>query len=153
MINSLKLIALVLFLQVGCKSGSSSAINKAQNLPNVASVSLDAITRGKKEHVEVSSSKLTCVSNGMNKTDMVKENVTLDEQQWEKIRTEVAKIDLAGMNQLEAPSTNYMFDGDMATTLSVTVGKETYTSSTFDKQNPPEELKALVNYVYGLMEK
>jgi len=150
--NSIKLIALVLFLQVGCKSGSSSA-EKMQDMPNVSAISIDAITRGKKEQVEVSSSELTCVSNGMNKTNMVKENVTLEEMQWDKIREEVSKINLTKMSHLEAPSTNYMFDGDMATTLSITIEKQTYTSSTFDKQNPPEELKALVNYVYGLLEK
>lgn len=152
MMNSIKLIALVLFLQVGCKSGSSSA-EKMQDMPNVSAISIDAITRGKKEQVEVSSSELTCVSNGMNKTNMVKENVTLEEMQWDKIREEVSKINLTKMSHLEAPSTNYMFDGDMATTLSITIEKQTYTSSTFDKQNPPEELKALVNYVYGLLEK
>jgi len=152
MMNSIKLIALVLFLQVGCKSGSSST-EKMHDMPNVSSISLDAITRGKKEQVEVSSSELTCVSNGMNKTNMVKENVTLEKMQWEKIREEVSNINLTKMSQLEAPSTNYMFDGDMATTLSITIDKQTYTSSTFDKQNPPEELKSLVNYVYGLMEK
>jgi len=150
--NSIKLIALVLFLQVGCKSGSSSA-EKMQDMPNVSAISIDAITRGKKEQVEVSSSELTCVSNGMNKTNMVKENVTLEKMQWDKIREEVSKINLTKMSQLEAPSTNYMFDGDMATTLSITIEKQTYTSSTFDKQNPPEELKALVDYVYGLLEK
>jgi hypothetical protein len=153
MINSLKLIVFVLLLQVGCKSGSSSsAETKTQDLANVSVISLDAITRGKKEQVQVSSSELTCTSNGMNKSNMVKEHVMLNEKQWEKIREEIAKIDLKGMRQLEAPSTNYMFDGDMATTLSITIEKQTYTSSTFDKQNPPEELKYLVNYVYGLME-
>ena len=89
-------------------------------------------------------------STSKGETNVEKVKMTIDEDQWEQLEGLVAAINLARINTLEVPSKKFQFDGDLATTLNVNVNDTVYTSSTFDKKNPPEEIAALVNYIYSL---
>ena len=147
--SSIKLLALLFVFQFGCKSSENTSAGK-ENKINISEVSIEAITRGKRENYSINPKQFSYKSTSKGEINVEKVKMTIDEDQWEQLEGLVAAINLARINTLEVPSKKFQFDGDLATTLNVNVNGTIYTSSTFDKKNPPEEIAALVNYIYSL---
>lgn len=63
-------------------------------------------------------------------------------------------IQVDSLKYLKVPSKKHQFDGALAARLSVGYG-DTFinTSPTFDDNNPPEELKELLDYIKSLVKK
>ena len=118
------------FLLVGCAS------SKTQN--KEVDIIYEAQTRGRSEMVTFSNKQMQIVTSTEEKT------VDLSEKQLKYINTLVSKIKMAEMSKYKAPSNKRAFDGAMNALIKMKVEKETYISSSFDHDNPPEELKALV---------
>jgi hypothetical protein len=57
----------------------------------------------------------------------------------------VGSIDLSKINDLEVPSRRHRFDGAMLAVIEVQIGQEVYVSVPFDHDNPPSQLKPLVD--------
>ena len=147
--SSIKLLALLFVFQFGCKSSENTSAGK-ENKINISEVSIEAITRGKRENYSINPKQFSYKSTSKGEKNVEKVKMTIDEDQWEQLEGLVAAINLARINTLEVPSKKFQFDGDLATTLNVNVNDTVYTSSTFDKKNPPEEIAELVNYIYSL---
>lgn len=145
---SIKLIALVFLFQLGCKSSENTSEEK-KDMPTVSEVKIEAITRGKKEEYVIDQKEFSYHSNSMGNQNIKKIKQTIDEDQWEKLTNLIASVNFERINSIEAPSKNFQFDGDLATTLRIIISDTTYTSSTFDKKNPPKEIAELVNYIYS----
>lgn len=135
--------------QFGCKSSEKTSAEN-ENKINISEVSIEAITRGKRENYSINPKQFSYKSTSKGEQSVEKVKMTIDEDQWEQLEGLVAAINLARINTLEVPSKKFQFDGDLATTLNVNVNGTIYTSSTFDKKNPPEEIVELVNYIYSL---
>lgn len=59
-------------------------------------------------------------------------------------------VDVVSLASLVVPSKRHQFDGAMLATLEVNSLGRTYKSSSFDHDNPPVELRALVAFIQGL---
>ena len=140
---SIKLLALLFVFQFGCKSSEKTSAEK-ENKINISEVTIEAITRGKRENYSINPKQFSYKSTSKGEQSVEKIKMTIDEDQWEQLEGLVAAINLARINTLEVPSKKFQFDGDLATTLNVNVNDTVYTSSTFDKKNPPEEIAELV---------
>ena len=62
----------------------------------------------------------------------------------------VKDIAPASMATIEVPSTRHQFDGAMLTTLTISNAVQSYSSPSFDHDNPPEALQALVEFMQNL---
>lgn len=62
----------------------------------------------------------------------------------------VKDIAPASMATIEVPSTRHQFDGAMLTTLTISNAVQSYSSPSFDHDNPPEALQALVAFLQNL---
>ncbi len=128
---SFKLIYL-LFL-IGCASSKISNTNYE--------VIYEAQTRGNFEKIIFSNNKLQLSTRTDNKT------VDLSKEKISTINNVLSKIKLSEIAGLESPSNKRAFDGAMNATITIKREKETFTSSSFDHDNPPKELKELVNFL------
>jgi hypothetical protein len=59
----------------------------------------------------------------------------------------LAGIDVVAIKDLQAPSKRHQFDGAMVTSVAITANGKTHRSVTFDDDNPPQALKALVDFL------
>ena len=59
-------------------------------------------------------------------------------------------VDVVSLASLVVPSKRHQFDGAMLATLEVTSFDRTYKSRSFDHDNPPLELRALMAFIQGL---
>jgi hypothetical protein len=71
------------------------------------------------------------------------ESLVLSKQQIEEILEEVSKINLSEISNLKAPSNKRFSDGTLIAKFIIKKESETHTSSEFDHENPPKELKSL----------
>lgn len=62
----------------------------------------------------------------------------------------VGSIDLSKINDLEVPSRRHRFDGAMLAVIEVQIGQEVYVSVPFDHDNPPSQLKPLVDQLSSM---
>jgi len=113
--------------------------------PSVENIEYSAITRGKSERVVVQKGRYSYFLNDkkMFQTMLTKTNLNV-------LATILAGLDVAAIEDLQAPSKRYQFDGAMVTSLAIKSEGKTHRSVTFDDDNPPEELKELVNYLLGM---
>ena len=57
-------------------------------------------------------------------------------------------IHLDSLSLLEVPSKKFLYDGASATTLTITDGNlDKHKSPTFDSDNPPSQIKGLIEYI------
>ena len=65
-----------------------------------------------------------------------------------KINRLVESLDVSRLEALEIPSNHYASDRAQITTLRIeTIGEVTYVSPMFDRRNPPQEIKKIVEYI------
>ena len=111
------------------------------NAQNVSKDSIELIyiaqTRGSSLNITFKHNSLYLKSNESDKS------LVLSKQQREKILEEVSKINLSEISNLKAPSNKRFSDGTLIAKFIIKKESETYTSSEFDHENPPKELKSL----------
>lgn len=107
-------------------------------------------------HVEVNFSTIGNATNlQINKENILIENRTRGEEQsdrthqkttssyWSKIQQLVAALDLSQIDQWEAPSNSFTFDGARGVYIQLEVDGQLYVSNTFDEGKPPVKLEKL----------
>jgi apolipoprotein D and lipocalin family protein len=112
---------------------------------NFEQIEYSAISRGKSERVIVQKDRYSYFLNDKKvlQTLLTKTNLNV-------LATILAGLDVAAIEDLQAPSKRHQFDGAMVTSLAIKSEGKTHRSVTFDDDNPPEELKELVNYLLGM---
>ena len=112
---------------------------------NFEKIEYSAITRGKSELIVVHKGRYSYFLNDKKvlQTLLTKTNLNV-------LATILAGLDVAAIEDLQAPSKRHQFDGAMVTSLAIKSEGKTHRSVTFDDDNPPEELKELVNYLLGM---
>ena len=111
----------------------------------VLEITYEAQTRG---HSETILYKQNTLVHKVNTSQ--KEHVLSDKNQ-KSLREVVSKIKVVEISKLKAPSERRIFDGAMTTTISIKKGEKTYTSSSFDHDNPPKALKPLITLLKNFL--
>ena len=80
-------------------------------------------------------------------------SISLTDEQWKALVTELEKIDLEEIPNLKAPTEKRFHDGAAMANLKITYKEKTYESQTFDNGFPPEKIKKIVNTVLSFSKK
>lgn len=118
-----------------------SCVAQKQNTSQVSFEELvfNAQTRGRSENISLTNNKLTY------KTLQESGSYNLTQEELQQIQKEIAKINLNKIATLKAPTDKRMFDGALIAHLTLKTKEGNFTSSNFDHDNPPSELKALID--------
>jgi len=115
-------------------------------------ITYKAITRGYSEVIRIKKSETGYLKIELthlkNNKEVFKRNYKNRELKY--VHKMIEKIDLNTIHQLEIPSKKHQYDGAMITTIEITTTNDKYISTSFDDDNPPKELKELVNYLRSL---
>lgn len=106
-----------------------------------------ALTRGSYINITFTKDSLNLNSTEKNKT------IDLNEEQRENILQEISKLNLSEINLLLAPSNKRFSDGTLSAKFIFKRANETFTSSDFDHENPPEKLKSLYSLLKKIIKK
>ncbi len=74
------------------------------------------------------------------------------DETWNRFLGLISKIDLTALANLSPPSSLHASDRAAYGRLVIKTGSQTYTSPMFDDNNPPSDLKALVEEIYNTSE-
>jgi len=119
----------------------------SQNIVDKGIIKYEAITRG--SFIEITSNLDSLVYKNTQESQKIK----LSKTQIKEIKTLFGKINLSELENLKPPSTKSYTDAALQATLKITVNNKIFTSQTFDHGNPPKELKALLEYLFSVVEK
>ncbi|MEC7264565.1 MAG: hypothetical protein VXW38_12560 [Bacteroidota bacterium] len=72
------------------------------------------------------------------------------EEDWNKIVALLSQIDIPSLEKIKSPSTLHASDRAPAGQLSIRVKGKTYSTQTFDDNNPPEGLVKLIDRIYDI---
>ena len=109
-------------------------------------IEYNAVGRGGSEYFLLEKGKLKYVEN---RQDTIAKN--LKEKHYKEIYSFLKDINPDSLKIITIPSKKYQFDGALATTLKIFLPEqEGFSSPTFDHDNPPFELKGLINYIKSI---
>ncbi|MGS2725850.1 hypothetical protein ACU8DI_04525 [Psychroserpens sp. BH13MA-6] len=74
----------------------------------------------------------------------------ISEEQRTALNEKTSQFDMTKLSELKSPSESHQFDGAAIATFEATKGDETYKTNAFDHQNPPKEIKALVEKLLSM---
>ena len=113
---------------------------------NFSKIEYEAYTRGSANYILIKEGVLKHVLNRQDTT-----TITLKEKQNTKLYNLLKDLELSSLEKLALPSTRHQTDGSMAATLAISdTNQKEYVTSTFDDDNPPKEIKPLIEYLKSL---
>ncbi|WP_298224225.1 hypothetical protein [Flavobacterium sp.] len=134
----ISLLFLTIFLGKGCNAEQKQDIETAK-------IEYTANTRGFFQKIVVQNQKF-----GVSK-ERNNENPTVDQKisnaDWKKIIDAFQEVDLEGIPTFKGPTEKRFYDGAAIANLKITYQGKTYSSQSFDHNNPPVELEKLVNKI------
>lgn len=140
------LIICIGILGVSCKSLDPNEEGKTttNNQEEIVEIEVNATTLGYRERLIANPSQLHFKSTNEKVTQ------TLTKEEWQRLTESLKNIDLSSISSLEAPTSRRLYDGDLATNVTVKTKDSIYISSGFDKQDPPQELQNVMKVLYSL---
>lgn len=123
------------------------SISFCQESMNDLKIGYVASSRGFYEKIEVS--RALVVVHNDRKGDR-SDSIKLNTGKWNEITALVNKIKLKNLPYLKAPSEKRMHDGAHHAQLIIVFEDRIYESSGFDHGNPPNDIRALINYILDL---
>ena len=112
------------------------------------SILYTAISRGLFKEVIITNETITIKKDRTSKATIS----TCSKELWDAISKNLDNINLETLHKLEAPTQKRLFDGAAHATLKVSVGDDSYTTSTFDHGFPPKEIELLCNTISKLIQ-
>lgn len=129
-------ITLVLLITVSCASA------KKTNLAD-AEIKYRAVTRGR--HMDVIYRHDTLFWSYGHGMAIAGRNKTLSSEEKDELFRLLAKVNLANLKDLKAPTDARLYDGAMIANIKVVTKDSTYESSSFDHGKPPAEIADFVS--------
>lgn len=134
-----------LFLLLAIISISFSCVSQKDNQEfSIKEVILNAHTRGAMENISFLENTITLKNHNTNKTN------TISKEQKNKLINLAKSLDLPSISELIAPSDKRHSDGTLHASLTIKTSNTSYKSSDFDYDNPPKELKEIINFLKEL---
>jgi hypothetical protein len=128
----------------GLRKAVHAPANQAGDQPYTV-IEYSAISHGMLDRVVISESGYKRYLDGKLQSSGV-----LAAEKSNQLEGMIKDIDLASMATTEVPSRRHQFDGAMLTTLTISNDAQSHSSPSFDHDNPPEELQALVAFMQNL---
>lgn len=113
-----------------------------QELTAFQKIDYKAITRGSSSQITLEKGVLIRLQN--NKEVLKK---TLSKKIYKTLFKLLKDIDLNNIDKIVPPSKKHQSDGALLGSLEIMSKGKTYTSVSFDDNNPPKELKELIEYL------
>lgn len=123
---------------------SASKVTEENNLSFVYSAS----SRSSYKHIKINKKHIELSKKREGKSL----ELPLNSKQWKTLVKLSNSIKIKSINNLEAPSKKFQFDGAALAHLKITSNGKTYESSPFDHGNPPEEIAELVKEILSIVE-
>ncbi|WP_299673029.1 hypothetical protein [uncultured Tenacibaculum sp.] len=128
------LISVIILLStVGCIS------QKDNQTSTISEVTFNAHTRGAMENINLIDNTVTYKDYNTTKTY----SITKDKK--EQLLDLIKNLELKSISELKAPSDKRATDAALHASLQIRTTNETYISSDFDHDNPPNELKPIID--------
>lgn len=141
------LIALIIFVCMGCKSSKNTNVPVSQNYESLV-IEYVANTRGfyQKTVIKHQTVSVTNDRSGVEKPSI--QNISFED--WNFLVSELNKLDLEALPKLKAPTEKRFYDGAAIAVFKVTLNGKTYETTNFDHGFPPNEIKKIVEIVNAL---
>lgn len=128
-------ISLIIILStMSCVSQKSNSTQES-----IKEIVFNAQTRGSLVNITVSDYTVFYKTHGNSKT------YAINASQRKELEALINKLNIKNISELKAPSNKRAFDGALRATLAIKIGETNYVSSEFDDDNPPEEIKAIID--------
>ena len=124
---------------------SSPKPTSLDNALTIEKIEYSAVSREKSERAVLQKGRYSYFLDNQK----VIQNVLTTEQK-QALAKILTNIDVATIKDLSAPSTRHQFDGAMVTSLAITSEGTTHRSVTFDDDNPPKALTALIDFLMAM---
>ncbi len=109
-------------------------------------IEYEAYTRGAAEYILLENGQIKHV---LNRQDTVSK--PLKEIHYKKLSAFLKELNLSSLETLSIPSTRHQSDGSMAASLLISdKDQKEYVTPTFDDNNPPKEIKPLIDYLKSI---
>ena len=119
----------------------------AQKSLDFKEISYEASTRGKKIELKVTDSVI------IYKENQETTKVQLTSKARKEITKLLSKIEVLKIETFVPPSEERFSDKALHAALTIIINDKEHVSQTFDHGNPPKELKALLEYLFSIVEK
>ena len=141
------LIALIIFVCMGCKSSKNPNVSVSQNYESLV-IEYVANTRGfyQKTLIKHQPVSVTNDRSGIEKPSI--QNISFED--WNFLVSELNKLDLEALSKLKAPTEKRFYDGAAIAVFRVILDGKTYETTNFDHGFPPNEIKKTVEIVNAL---
>ncbi|MFY7671111.1 hypothetical protein ACOSP6_08465 [Tenacibaculum sp. MEBiC06402] len=131
---------LIILTSVSCVS------QKKQQTNSIEEIIFNAQTRGAMENIKLAGKNLEY------KTYSDSKSLLINDEQKNKLYDLIKKIDLTKLSEFKVSSENRASDRAMHATFTIKTDKQTYTSNQFDDNNPPEELKKIIELLRSFVD-
>ena len=140
--KTITMILLTLLIGKGCSEDTQNDISKAL-------LQYDAHTRGYHLKVIISNQKATISQARM--PDSPSEQIKISDADWKELLGYFQKINLGELPKLKDPAQKRFYDGAAIAELKVLYQDKNYETTAFDHNNPPAEIKELVDKIVSLV--
>lgn len=135
----MKNIFLFLLMAASIKTCSQETL-QSENI----TVTYEAASRGGYTFISINSDSLVSQASRSPESKSIKKT---SEKNWKKMIGRLQKISVENLSNLKPPSDKRLYDGAAHTTLTVTKNGVTYATQSFDDDQPPKEIEALVKAI------
>lgn len=126
-------LLLIIITSLSCVS------QKDNQTSTISEVTFNAHTRGAMENISLIDNTVTYKDYNTTKT------YSITKVQKEQLLDLIKNLELKSISELKAPSNKRATDAALHASLQIKTTNETYISSDFDHDNPPSELKPIVD--------
>lgn len=133
----------LLFICTSCESSKNTS--QSESSSNLSEISLSKSGMSGYTNCQISKDQIIVSSKGRSGEE--EKALPISEANWKELNQLVSKLNLSQFDKWESPTQARFYDGARATTISININGQTYTSQAFDEGKPPAELKKVYEYL------
>lgn len=128
------------------QSQKSEKCGFANTITPTTKILITDISRGFYETIEIQGNQIMKNSSGI----VPPSNYTITYSNFSFLNYEFSSLNLSQIPTYPAPSKDHLFDGAQIETLEIIHNGSYYSSQSYDRGNPPVEIKDFVNFIKSL---
>lgn len=139
----------VAYLLIFCVLNMVTCRDVKQEQDSIVSISYESGTRMSTFNFTIDAKNISITKKGF---DAYKKEQDTPADVWEHFQELISKIDLESIESLKMPSSLHASDQAAYGQLVIKTESQVYTSPMFDDNNPPSDLKTLIEEIYNMAE-